>query len=246
MGRRATEKDRDGRSAPVPVAPVAELPNGERVYRAIKEAILSGELPANSRLVELALAKQFGMSRTPVREALKRLTAEHLAFLDPARGMVVRGIDPKEIDDAYTLREVLDGLAARLAAQRISREDLARMRAIMEMMTQVVEGGPDLTLVELNLRFHELLLETSGNERLSQLSRSLNDLVRLYSSVAFRSQERDRDVLAEHAAIVDALERRDPDDAERAARHHMVEARIFLARASIAADLQQHEPTGST
>jgi len=219
---------------------VAELPSGERVYRAIKEAILSGELPANSRLVELALANQFGVSRTPVREALKRLIAEHLAILDPVRGMVVRGIDTQEIDDAYTLREVLDGLAARLAAQRISPEDLARLRTIMELMAEAVERGREDTLVELNLRFHELLLDASGNERLRQLSRSLSDLVRLYSAKAFRSQERDRDVLAEHAAIVDALQRRDPDGAEHAARLHMVEARTFLARASITADLQRH------
>ncbi len=224
-------------SEAVRVATVAELPSGERVYRALREAILSGELPANTRLVELALANQFGMSRTPVREALKRLIAEHLAVLDPVRGMVVRGIDPQEIDDAYTLREVLDGLAARLAAQRISAEDLARLRRIMELMKEAVEGGRDDTLVELNLRFHELLLDASGNERLRQVSRTLNDLVRLYSSTAFRSQERDRAVLAEHASIVDALERRDPHAAERSARHHMVEARTFLARASITADL---------
>jgi DNA-binding GntR family transcriptional regulator len=238
MAGRGPSRDDAGRPEAVPTAPVAELPSGERVYRAIKEAILGGELPANSRLVELALAHQFGVSRTPVREALKRLIAEHLAILDPVRGMMVRGIDAQEIDDAYSLREVLDGLAARLAAQRISPEDLARLRALMELMSEAVEGGREDALVELNLRFHELLVDASGNERLRQLSRSLSDLVRLYSSTAFRSQDRDREVLSEHEAIVGALEQRDPDAAEQAARHHMVEARTFLARASITSDLQ--------
>jgi DNA-binding GntR family transcriptional regulator len=240
MARRDPSRvDPDTRFGTVPTAPVAELPSGERVYRAIKEAILSGELAANSRLVELALANQFGVSRTPVREALKRLIAEQLVVLDPVRGMVVRGIDPQEIDDAYGLREVLDGLAARLAAQRVSPEDLARMRAIMGLMTEAVTNGQEGMLVELNLRFHELLLGASGNERLGQVSRSLNYLVRLYSSAAFRSQDRDREVLSEHEAIVEALERRDPDQAEQAARRHMLEARTFLAKASITGSLEQ-------
>src|SRR5438128_2451017 len=141
---RASEEDRAGEAKPAPFAPVAELPSGERVYRALKDAILSGELPANSRLVELSLAKQFGVSRTPVREALKRLTAEYLATLDPVRGMIVRGMDPQEIEEAYTLREVLEGLAARLAAQHMTAAGMTRLRAVLDAMSEAArEDRPD-------------------------------------------------------------------------------------------------------
>ena len=214
-----------------------ELPDGERVYRAIKEAILSEELPPDSRLVELSLASHLGVSRTPVREALKRLTAEGLAVIDPPRGMVVKPIGEQEMEEIYAVREVLDGLAARLAAQRISDEDLARLRGLTEVMSRAVEEGGRAALVQANIRFHEIIFQAAGNERLLQMGRNLTDSVRRSSSTAFRSLERDIDVLQEHSELVTALEQRDAAAAERLAREHMVKARSYLARTSVTADL---------
>lgn len=215
----------------------AELPISQRAYLAVKEAILNGDLPPGSRLVELALADDLGMSRTPVREALNRLLAEELAVVDPMRGMIVKPFDAREVEDFYTLREVLDGLAAKLAAQRISQDQLIRLGALVERMELATEKGDEKALVHANVLFHETIFDASANQRLLSLSRTLSDFVRRLSSVAFSDPERDREVAREHRAILDALESRDPEQAERCAREHMAHARSHYVRQSALADL---------
>ncbi|HEY3058083.1 MAG TPA: GntR family transcriptional regulator, partial [Chloroflexota bacterium] len=115
---------------------MSALPNSERVYRSLRDQILTGALAPLTRLVELQVAHQFAVSRTPVREALKRLIAEGMVVGDPQRGMVVRDVDPAEVEDIYIIREVLDGLAARLAAGRASDTDLIKLHLLMELMQE--------------------------------------------------------------------------------------------------------------
>jgi DNA-binding GntR family transcriptional regulator len=209
----------------------------EHVYRGIKEAILDGTLPADSRLVEVSLAGEFGVSRTPVREALKRLAAEGLVFLHPARGMAVKGFTQSEVEDFYTIREVLDGLAARLAAQRVSDGSVTRLKVLLRIMAEATERGEQDRLVQANVHFHQVIFQATRNEQLIALGQSLADSLQRLSSRAFRSAERDAEVLEEHGAVVQALERRDPDAAEHAARRHMQRAREFSASASLDAVL---------
>lgn len=204
-------------------------PAGENIYQAIKEAVISGQLPPGSRLVELSLADHFGVSRTPVREALKHLIAEGLAIHDGSRGLVVRALEPDEIREIYTVREVLDGLAARLAAERISMDDLRGLGLILEMMADAARMGRYEALVQMNIKFHEVIYRAAGNARLMILAQSLNDFVRRFSARAFVSPERDQEVLEEHKAVLRAMERRDSEAAEKAACDHVAHARTFLA-----------------
>lgn len=206
------------------------LPSSERVYQGLKDQILAGALAPNARLVELHLASQFQVSRTPVREALKRLAAEGLVSVDPLRGMVVRDVDPVEIEEIYVIREVLDGLAAKLAAERITAADLTKLHLLMEMMRDAVRAQRWEAMVQANIKFHEVIHSAAGNQRLSVLTRSLQDFVRRFSSKAFASPERDDEVLEEHEEIVRALEARDPEAAEAASRRHVAGARAFLSR----------------
>src|SRR5919199_1903542 len=122
MTRSRTDVD----PGPDGAGPVAEsssgLPSSERIYRALREQILAASLPPCSRLVEEQLAARFRVSRTPVREALKRLVVEGLLVHDPLRGLVVRDFDPREADELGELREMMEGYAARLAARRASPE----------------------------------------------------------------------------------------------------------------------------
>lgn len=204
------------------------VPSSERVYQALKHRILAGMLEPGSRLVELRLAHDFQVSRTPVREALKRLTAEGLVRVDPVRGIVVSDVDAAELEEIYVVREVLDGLAARLAASRVSSTDLTRLRLLTDMMRDSIESGHWETMVQANIKFHDVLHHAAGNERLRHLTRNLLDFVRRFSTHAFASEERATEVLAEHEAITHALEERDPDLAERVAREHVAAARSFL------------------
>ncbi len=207
----------------------APVPSSERVYQALRHRILAGMLEPGSRLVELQLATEFTVSRTPVREALKRLTAEGLIRVDPVRGIVVSDVDARELEEIFVVREVLDGLAARLAAGRVSSTDLTKLHLLMDMMRDAVRSGQWEGMVQANIKFHDVLHQAAGNERLRHLTRNLLDFVRRFSNEAFASQERAAEVLAEHEEIIRAMELRDPDLAEKVARRHVESAREYIA-----------------
>jgi DNA-binding GntR family transcriptional regulator len=206
------------------------LPSSERVYRRLKDMIISGELKPQTRLVELQLAAEFGVSRTPVREALKRLTADTLVVADPVRGLVVHEPEPEEIEDVYLVRDVLEGLATRLAAQRIRPEELTRMRAILDSMRQALERGDTAHVVNANMAFHDIVYRAAGNATLSRLARDLSDLVRRFSSQAFNSGPRASTVFDDHEAILRALEQHDPEAAAAASTRHLKGASDYLTQ----------------
>ena len=209
-----------------------QLQTSERAYMQIKDAIVDGTLPSGSRLVELTLASELGVSRTPIREALKRLTVEGLVTIDATRGTIVRPISPQDVSDFYAIREVLDGLAASLAAERISSDQLLRLRALLDVIEDAVAMADEPRMVLANLRFHEAVFDAASNERLETMGRSMADFVRRLSFSAFVDTERDETVLEEHRAILTALQARDPRAAEQAARRHMVQARLHHIRRS--------------
>jgi DNA-binding GntR family transcriptional regulator len=204
------------------------LPSSERVYRRMKEMIISGELPPHTRLVELQFAAEFGVSRTPVREALKRLTADKLVHADPVRGLVVHEPEPHEIQDVYLVRDVLEGLATRLAAQRITNEELQRLRAILDSMHEGLDKGQTDIVVNANMAFHDVIYRAAGNDTLRRLARDLSDFVRRFSTEAFSSGPRVNTVFGEHEAILRALEAHDPVAAEEASTRHLRAASEYM------------------
>ncbi|MDO8485039.1 MAG: GntR family transcriptional regulator [Candidatus Limnocylindrales bacterium] len=206
------------------------LQSSEFVYRSLKEQIISGALAPDMRLIELAIAAEFGVSRTPVREALKRLAVENLVLADPARGMVVHAPDAREIEDVFIVREALDGLAARLAAHRITPSELARLRVVVDAMEQAISDGRREQVVVANTHFHDVIYAAAGNEMLERLGRDLRDFVRRFTTLPFASSERVDHVLNEHRDIVTALENHDPEVAEAAARAHLAAAREYVVR----------------
>lgn len=205
------------------------LPSSERVYRKLKDMIIDGHIAPGTRLVELSLATQFGVSRTPVREALKRLVDGNLVLADPIRGLVVRTAEAAEVEEVYLVREVLDGLAARLAAQRVTRDDLARLRIILESMREGIRDGRTDVIVNANIAFHDVIYRAAGNQTLSRLGTELSNYVRRFSTEAFASPARVDAVLREHERVLEAMERGDPEAAERAASEHLRTAREYVA-----------------
>lgn len=206
------------------------LPSSEYVYRSLKEQIISGAVTPNTRLVELGIADEFGVSRTPVREALKRLAAENLVLADPARGMVVHAPDAAEIEDVFVVREVLDGLATRLAAHRITPTELSRLQVILESMKEAIEADRREQVVIANVRFHDVIYGVAGNDMLERIARDLREFVRRFTTLPFASPERVDDVLREHLAIFEALRNHDPEAAELASHAHLGAAREYLVR----------------
>ncbi len=206
------------------------LQSSEFVYRSLKEQIISGALAPDVRLIELAIAAEFNVSRTPVREALKRLAVENLVLADPARGMVVHAPDAREIEDVFIVREALDALAARLAAHRITPSELGRLRVVVNAMEDAIAGGRREQVVVANTHFHDVIYAAAGNEMLERLGRDLREFVRRFTTLPFASPDRVDHVLAEHRAIVAALEAHDPEAAEAASRSHLAAAREYVVR----------------
>ncbi len=206
------------------------LPSSERAYRELKELIVDGHLAPGTRLVELSLATRFGVSRTPVREALKRLVDGNLVVADPIRGLVVRNPEAAEVEEVYLVREVLDGLAALLAAQRVSPDDIARLRLVLDSMREGIREGRTDVVVNANMAFHDVLYRAAGNQTLARLGNELRTFVRRFSTEAFASPGRVDAVLQEHERVLDALERGDAEGAERASREHLRAARNYVAQ----------------
>lgn len=198
----------------------------------IEQRIGAGELAAGSWLRQQSLAAEYGVSRTPVREALRKLQAGGRVELRAHRGARVRGPTPREIREAYAVRAELEGLAAELAASWIREEQLARLREAVGRFGRV---GPDGSAdwARANDLFHEAVLEAAGNERLRL---SVADLHRAFPRpLTWAALGGDARLLAEnaaeHRAILDALERRDGSGARRAMKGHVRRAGELIARA---------------
>jgi DNA-binding GntR family transcriptional regulator len=215
------------------------LPTSERVYQSLREMIVRGELEPGARLVEVQVARELGVSRTPVREALKRLLAEGYISRAPLGGLVVHQASADEVDEAYPIREILDGLAARLAAHRATPEQMMRLHVIHNSLLVAANEQRTDDVVTTNVAFHETIYDIAGNQRLISLGRELGEFVRRFSHEAYVSgPERLAEVVREHEAILTALDERDPEEAEAAARRHLQEAHVYMARLRAAEELE--------
>lgn len=196
-------------------------------YRVLKERILESELSPGQRLVEARLAKELNLSRTPVREALARLRAENLIERDEHGALVVSAPTPRDVDDTYQIREALDGLAARLAAERISGTELKVAEATVDRFHRHTDVDVDDTrqMIGANLDFHDLLYQATDNPRLIQMATEIRDFVRLVSRNAISLPERQDEIAREHQAVIEAIRARDGDLAERLMREHVNNAR---------------------
>lgn len=195
------------------------------VYATLREAILSGRLAPGEHLAEQLLGRQLEVSRTPVREALHRLETEQLAVRIPRGGMVVRSVTESELLEIYTVRTMLDGLAARLAASQALPADLAHLRWVNRELDAAAQRSNPQAMAELNVRFHESLCQAGYNGLLLQFVCQIHDRVRRFGGTTFAYPRRAAAAVTEHALLLDAIEKHDGDTAERLAREHMTQAR---------------------
>jgi DNA-binding GntR family transcriptional regulator len=193
----------------------------EAVYMTLREAILHGVLPAGQPLGEIQLSAMFGRSRTPIREAILKLESEGLAERSSRRGLVVAQITREEVLEVYTVREMLDGFSARLAAQGILPAELDRLRWLNDSLREAAAAGDAKAMIELNIEFHEAICAASRNSLLHEFVRRIHEWVRRFPDTTMSLQGRGLEAVGEHEALIDALSARDPDKAERIARAHM-------------------------
>ena len=188
------------------------------LHELILDAIDAGEYPPGARLLETDLAATFGVSRTPVREALRRLESQGVVAHEPRKGAVVASLDYNQLGELYAVREVMEGLAARLAARHASPAEIKILRDMINR--DKVETEPR-KLAQNNKRFHRQLHLASHNRYLSQTLDPVRRSLALLSGTTFSHPTRPGQSNEEHEKIVDALEARDEDAADQAARAHI-------------------------
>ena len=213
------------RLRPEALSPRRRVADG--VYELLVRAVFDGALHRGSRLSVPELATRLGVSRTPVREAIQRLVREGLAVEEPHRGAVVATFDTRELIEIYELREVLEGLAARLAAARIDVPALEALRGALAEHRAAIGRGDTPAHFDLDLRFHRLVSETGGNANLAHALGLLQSKIRL-AMLSTSVTAGPAQALADHEAILAAIESRAPDRAEAAARRHIARLTALL------------------
>lgn len=193
----------------------------DQAYQFIVEGIQSGRLAPGTRLRETDLAEKTGLSRTPIREALSRLQLEGLLTMDATRGLIVTELDHSMASELYAMREVLEGTAARLAARHASDVEIDFLREVNIRDAQLTTAE---ALAANNRLFHETLYRCAHNRYLVKTLNTLQESMMLLGRTTLAAPGRAETSRAEHAAIVEALARRDPDAAEHAARAHIIAA----------------------
>jgi DNA-binding GntR family transcriptional regulator len=212
-------------SAPPPRALTAE-----RVYQALRERILGGEILPGMHLVEAELTAEYRVSRGTVREGLRRLSFDDLVELIPHRGARVRRLTHRDVEELYVVREAVESVAARLAATG-PREFLAVLRAIHAEAEGLTPGHDRIKLVRLNYRFHSTVAEMAGNRTLYTVIRRLNTPMIGYQFVSALDAIDIATSQRHHAQILAALAARDAERAEAAMHRHMEWSRQSVVRA---------------
>lgn len=198
-------------------------PLTELVVTALRERILSGGVPPGERLIEGKLSEELGVSRMPVREALRQLAAEGLVTIEPRRGASVTSFTPQQMRELVEVRASLEGLNAKLAAQRHDDQQIAEMQRILEEGTRVSkDGADDAVMLMMNQRFHDALGSIAANSILQDIMRSLRDRTALlFASINSSRGPQNWD---EHAAILRAVINGDAELASLLAMRHVYNA----------------------
>jgi DNA-binding GntR family transcriptional regulator len=193
----------------------------EQVRDRLREDILAGRLEPGTELSEVALAREFGTSRGPLREALGRLASEGLVTITPRRGAVVAQLSREEFIDAYQVREALETLAVRLAVPLMSDAEIAHLRELCELMDRAARANEVQVFFETNNSFHEALVRASRNRKLHDVHRILVGQMVPYLPRSLELRGNLQQSVAEHQAILAAIEERDSERAARLLAEHI-------------------------
>lgn len=192
-----------------------------RVFQSIREDILSGRYEQNTELKEAAIGAELGVSRTPVREALRQLELEGLVTIIPNRGAYVNMITAKDVQDIYVIRSMLEGLCARWATQSITAEQLDSMEETLCLSEYHTSKKNYEKLYELDSLFHEQLYEAGGSRILNHILSDFHDYVKMVRKATISTSSRSVTSTEEHRAIFEAIKEKDPDKAEALAKEHV-------------------------
>ena len=196
-------------------------PLREVVCETLRDAIRKGKLKPGERLMESQLAEDLGVSRTPVREAIRKLELEGYVIMMPRRGTYVANLSIRDVNEVFEIRTSLDSLASGLAAERITDEELERLQRLLVAIGGYIEENDMDKIVECDTEFHDLLYQASRNSRLVGIIFNLREQLTRFRSTSMAFPGRLKATLEEHRRIVEAIAQGDVAEARAAAEYHM-------------------------
>lgn len=193
-----------------------------RVYHRIREDIISGHYKKNEELREAAIASELGVSRTPVREALRQLELEGLVAIVPNKGAYVKGFTDKDIHDIYIIRSLLEGLCAKWAAENITEEQMKAMEESVDLSEFHLHKGNVEQFIEQDSRFHEIMYQASGSKVLEDLLTDYHQYIKPVREASIAAKNRSGHTNIEHRNIMLAIKEKDGRRAEKLANQHIL------------------------
>lgn len=207
---------------------IDNTPLSERIAETIRDYILKGTLKPGERLTEPSLSKLLGISRTPIREALRLLEIEGFVELIPRRGAVVTTITDKDVDEIFELKIKLESLAARNASQYFTKADVDKLRAINDKISKLIGTNNVAQLIKLNSEFHDVFLSKCDNGRLMKFLESLSLQFKMATAYSFSVTGRIKKVLEEHEMLIEAFDKKDAAKIEKLVEMHNANGWKFI------------------
>ena len=206
------------------------LPLRDVAFQKLRQAILRGELTPGQRLMEIQLAQQLGVSRTPVREAIRMLEQDGLATMIPRRGAVVSRISGQNLRDVLEVRLALEELAVQLSCVRMDESMFAKLIEANEKFAEMLQGDDIVKMAEADEHFHDIIYLASGNARLVQLEKQIREQMYRFRIEHLKEKSKRHQLIESHKEILDALRRRDADAATMAIRSHIKAQELIVMK----------------
>ncbi len=206
-------------------------PLREVICESLRNAIKNGKLKPGERLMEVQLAEELGISRTPVREAIRKLEQEGYVIMLPRRGTYVSSVSVHDVQEIFEIRTALEKLSTGLAARRIENEELEQLQKLLTKIEGYIEKHDIDNIVKTDIEFHDLLYKVSRNERLSGIISNLKEQLSRFRTLSMSYPGRLEETLEEHREMVEAIASGDVEAAREAAERHMVRAEETLLKA---------------
>ncbi len=207
------------------------LPLRDVVFKTLRQAILKGDMEPGERLMEITLANKLGVSRTPIREAIRKLELEGLVHMVPRKGAIVASISEKDMKDVLEVRVTLEELAVKLAIQNMEEPDIDQLRRAAKKFESAVIARDIVDIVEADVMFHDVIYNRTNNGRLIQIINNLREQMYRYRLEYVKDARTHSILISEHQDIITALEKRDVDEAKNAVRQHIVNQEKGIVRA---------------
>ncbi|MBD5394232.1 MAG: GntR family transcriptional regulator [Lachnospiraceae bacterium] len=197
------------------------LPLRDVVFNTLRKAILTGQLKPGERLMEVHLAGKLGVSRTPIREAMRKLELEGLVVMIPRRGAEVAQITEKSLSDVLEVRRALDALSVELACDRITEEEIEALKKACDEFEKAAKGKDVSVIARADVALHDIIVQAAGNQRLEQLVNNLAEQMYRYRFVYIKDESQHDRLIAEHREIYESIASHDKERALRAAKLHI-------------------------